>query len=96
VSNTVVITPTSKGSRIWLQALESKGINWRSTGRVKVEFSLSHIELTFGVSEGRKVTASKGGIVDLQSNKVAQWAHGSTEARVLVDTDTQRILITRI
>ena len=91
--NTVAVTPTSKGHRVWIQALESKGI---TAPRFTQEFTESHIILTFGDDGKRKVTQSKGGIVDIVGQKVTTWAKGSIEARVIVEPETQRILITRL
>lgn len=90
--DTTVITPTAKGHRIWVQALASKGI---TGARVDVTITDSVILLTFGPDGKRKVTQSKGGIVDLVSNKITRWAQGATEATVEVMPLTQAIVIRR-
>jgi len=70
--NTATVTPTNKGHRIWIQALHSRGYR----GRYSVVFTDSTIVLTFHSEGARKVTDAKGGIVDLQSKRVTQWAQG--------------------
>lgn len=83
--NTVTIAETPKGHRIWLQALESKGITQPS---VDVAFFEHTIVLTFSATGKRKVTQTKGGVVDLQSRKVTAWANGATQATVEVKGNT--------
>jgi hypothetical protein len=47
-----------------------------------------------GVEGKRKVTQSKGGIIDITSKAVTQWAQGATVACVSFGIDT--ITITRL
>jgi len=93
--NTVAVTETSKGHRVWIQGLQGKGI----TGDfVLVTFGPDKVTLCFGntkLPKWRKVTQSKGGIVDLQSRKVTQWANGATLATTEVDTQAQTITLAR-
>ena len=87
-----VITSTSKGHRIWLQGLASHGI----TGtHCNVTFDNEYIGITVVPHGKRKITQSKGGIIDLQSKKVTQWARGATHAEVEFVADSL-ILIKRI
>jgi hypothetical protein len=81
---TTAITMTSKGARVWIQGLKGKGIN---DPFVLPCFGDSIIVLKFSDTKlkgWRKVTQSKGGLVDLQSKRITQWAQGSTEATVTV------------
>lgn len=89
---TAAITETSKGHRVWLQGLTGKGITGE---RFTVEYGHNTILVTFGSEGKRKVTQAKGGIVDIVSKRVTQWAQGSTEARVTVLPNTQTIIIER-
>ena len=93
---TIAITETAKGARIWIQGLEGKGIQG-SHFRVHIGDATIGIAFT-SAPEGkgwRKVTRSKGGIVDLQSNKVTRWARGATQATITVDTQTQTVTLER-
>ena len=82
-----VIAPTSKGARIFLEGVGRAGQPYTVTyadNAIMVQFT----------SEGkRKVVASKGGVIDLQSQKVTRWAQGATMANIMVDEHT--IFITR-
>ena len=98
--STAAITPTSKGHRVWVQGLAGKGI---VRPFVCVEMTDNAILLSFHHNKGaigvqgkwRKVTQSKGGIVDLTSKKVTEWARGHDTALVVVDDNAQTITITR-
>jgi hypothetical protein len=83
-TETTAITMTPKGARVWIQGLTGKGI---SAPFVLVSIFTDAITLTFGDTKHRgmrKVTQSKGGLVDLQSKRITAWAQGSTEAIVTV------------
>jgi len=80
----VSVTETKKGHRIWLQALESKSNKWASGTRFNVTYGPNIIWLIRAHDGKRTVTASKGGIVDLEGKKVTQWAMGATMAHVTI------------
>jgi len=95
--STIAITETKKGARIWIQALESKGITG-SHVLVSIAPDQAAIVLTFATYTDkpkgwRKVTQSKGGVVDLESKKVVQWAQGATQATM--EVIGQKIIIRR-
>lgn len=92
MATTVSITPTAKGHRVWLQALESKGY---TLPRYTVEYTKDLILIQFSVDGKRKVTQSKGGIIDLVGKKVTQWADGATTASVAYNVGRNQILILR-
>ena len=87
--DTVAVTPTTKGARVWVQGLDNKGIQG---DRFSVQVCLGSITLTFGPNEKRKVTRAKGGLVDLQSKAVTAWAQGATRATVHVINSTTIVL----
>ena len=87
-----VITSTPKGHRIWVQGLASHGI----TGtRCNVTFDKEYIAITVVPDGKRSITQAKGGLIDLQSKKVTQWARGAAHAEVEFVADSL-ILIKRI
>lgn len=92
---TTPIAPTTKGHRVWLQGLDAHG--WTGGTTYSVQFTADLIVYT-KATEGRvrKVTASKGGVIDTTSQKVTQWAQGSTQARVAIDHDTIIIMRERV
>ncbi len=92
MSATVSVTPTAKGHRVWLQALVSKGF---TLPRYTVEYHGEHILITFSADGKRKVTQSKGGIIDLVGKKVTLWADGATSATVAYNVERNQILILR-
>ena len=87
--NTTPIAQTKKGARVWLQGLVAKGY----TGRYTVHFCPDIIVIAFREDGKRKVSPSKGGIVDLESKKVLQWAKGATTATI--DYTSNAIYISR-
>jgi hypothetical protein len=87
--DTVAVTPTSKGHRVWLQGLVQRGYK----GRYTVLYSADTIQVVFAYDGKRTLCASKGGVVDIQSKKVTAWACDATRARVEYATDI--ITITR-
>lgn len=90
---TTVVAKTTKGQRIWLQGLERHGIH--GGARYNVTYDKDFIVITVVPHGKRKVTASKGGIIDLVGKKVTEWAQGSTKATVEFTGD-QLIIITKI
>jgi hypothetical protein len=80
-----VVAPTSKGARVWLQGLDSLG--WTGGTRFNVAFDSGVVTLTRAIDGKRKVTASKGGVIDLESKKVAAtFAHTGTVAYTVTDS----------
>ena len=73
--NTAALTSTTKGHRIWIQGIGHLG------PRYDIVWGDHSITLWFGDTGKRKVTQSKGGIVDLQSKRVTQWARGATTVK---------------
>ena len=93
MSNTTVIAKTSKGHRVWLQGVFSA--SGRTIGqRYNVAYLSNTIHIVWSTEGKRKVTNSKGGIIDLEGKKVTQWAQGRTQVTVSY-TNTQ-IIITRV
>ena len=90
--NTATIGRTTKGHRVWLQGIYSHmpavvGM------RYDVHYHGDDITVYFYYTAKRKVTQSKGGIIDIESKKVTEWARGATMARVAYGHNT--IIITR-
>ena len=87
------VRPNSKGATIWVQGLAAHG--WHGGTLYSTTITPNAIEYR-KCTEGkvRKVTASKGGIIDNTSQKVLRWAQGATECNVMVLADT--ITITRV
>ena len=81
-----VVAPTKKGARVWLQGLESLG--WTGGTRYNVEFHDGFVTLSRNAEGKRKVTPSKGGVIDLESKKVAQVFEGCTQVAYHVNSDT--------
>ena len=80
MKDTVTIGYTSKGARVWLQSLESKG--FLSAQRYDVHMDNNTILIKFCKDGKRKLCPAKGGIVDIVGKKVSLWAGGQTEAEV--------------
>jgi hypothetical protein len=74
MKTSTVIAPTKKGHRIWLEGVPAQ--------RFTVLFTEDVIVVTLGPHGKRKVTQSKGGIIDITSQKVTQWAQGHSRATV--------------
>ena len=90
--NTTVIAKTNKGHRVWIQGVFAD--TGRTIGqRYNVNYSSDSIHLVFATEGKRKVTAAKGGIIDLEGKRVTQWAQGATS--VTVHTTPAQITITR-
>jgi hypothetical protein len=89
--NIVDIGTTSKGKRVWLQGLNNKGL---CMPRYDTVIQGNTIIITMGIDGKRKVTASKGGIIDLVSKSITMWAQDSLSAQVVYGVDM--ISITRI
>jgi hypothetical protein len=91
MSHMIDIGDTTKGKRIWIQGLNNKGL---CMPRFDVEFIGNSIVVHMGLDNKRKVCAQRGGIIDITSKAVTQWAQDSTCAIVSVGVDT--ITITRV
>ena len=90
---TTVITKTNKGHRVWIQGIF--GATGRSVGqRYNVAYLPDSIHVIFQSDGKRKITAAKGGIIDLEGKRVTQWAKGSTS--VAVDIQRAQIIIRRL
>jgi hypothetical protein len=91
-----VIAPTTKGHRIFLEGLSAVG--WHGGSRYTVDYTLDTIILMKAlpdtVGKTRKVTASKGGVIDLESKRITKWAKGSES--VSVQYDHNHIIIERV
>jgi hypothetical protein len=76
-----VIAQTTKGHRIFLEGTAAVG--WPMGATYSVTMGEDEIVLA-RTTEGkvRKVTSSKGGVIDLESKKVTAWAQGATQVRV--------------
>ena len=89
--STITIGNTSKGKRVWIQALDNhgfhEGMQYRTT------YTDNHIIIQFDEQGKRKVAKGKGGIIDLVGKKVSVWAGSATEARV--DFGSSAIIIER-
>jgi len=86
-----VVAPTKKGARVWLQGLESLG--WTGGTRYNVEFHAGFVTLSRNADGKRKVTPSKGGVIDLESKKVAQVFDGC--ASVVYSVEAHSITINK-
>jgi len=90
--NNLIIRDTSKGSRIFLEALAAKG--FAVGAAIAIEYTSESIVITRDPEGKRKISSpSHGGVIDLQSNKVTKWAQGATRASV--DYSGGSIVITR-
>lgn len=92
MSTQVACTPTPKGHRIWLQGVHNQPTLHHK--RYIVEYSADCITLYFMPDGKRGVTDSKGGVIDLQSKKVTQWAQGATQVRAVYGPNV--VHITRV
>jgi hypothetical protein len=87
----ITIGDTTKGKRVWLQGLDTKGM---VMPRYTVVISGNSIHIQTGIDGKRKICAQKGGIIDIVGKAVTQWAQDSTHATVVYGTDT--IIVTRV
>jgi len=89
MKTTTVIATTTKGARVFLESLNTVG--WPAGTQYTVTIGTDTIAITRATEDTtgkiRKVVASKGGVIDLESKKVRTWAAGSTSARVLYRGD---------
>jgi hypothetical protein len=69
-----VVAKTKKGSRVWLQGLSAYG--WAGGEQYSVAYTPDSVVLTKSTEGKRKVTASKGGVIDLESKKVQSTFDG--------------------
>jgi len=94
MKTSTVIAQTKKGHRVFLESLSA--IGWCSGMPYSVTYEPDFIVLSLDHDNGRrKVVASKGGVIDLESKKVTAWAQGCTKATVVHDKDRGRIVIAR-
>jgi len=97
ITGTTGIKDTPKGARIWIEALENKGI--QKGGYYMATYAPDAITVEFIQStekpKGYRSNGSAGGIVDLQSKKVTAWAQGSTVAQWTVQ-DEHTLIIKRV
>ncbi len=89
---TLKIGTTTKGSRVWLQGLDR--YQWAIGDRYDAHFTKTTIVLTKNPEGRKKVSRNKGGIIDLCSNKITEWADGSTS--VTVAYTPEKIVIRRV
>jgi hypothetical protein len=91
-TTSTVIARTNKGHRVWIQGVFAA--TGRTIGqRYDVNYSSDSIHIVFSTIGKRKVTAAKGGIIDLEGKKVTQFSQGATQ--VTVDTTPSQIIIIR-
>ena len=89
-----VIADTSKGKRVWLQGLSRHG--WDGGNTYRTDYTPDSIVYTrTSVGKVRKVTDSKGGIIDTVGKRVTQWAQGSDTVHVYLSDDGAQITIIR-
>ena len=89
-----IIANTNKGKRVFLEGTSS--IGWAVGMPYSVTFELDTIVLALDADNGkRKVARGKGGVIDLESKKVAHWAQSARECSIVVDTARGRIFIVR-
>ncbi len=94
-TGTVSITVNTKGAgRIWIESLESKGI--QAGGYFKVAIAPEKITVDFVQAsekpKGYRKNGSKGGILDIQSKACADWAQGATSAQWEVVSSNQLVI----
>jgi len=77
------ITATAKGHRVWLQGTGRYG--WPVGTRYNLSYDGDSIVLERDAEGKRKVSKGKGGIIDLTSKKVSQWAGDSEVANVFTN-----------
>ena len=91
-TTTTPIRTVSKGATIWVQDLAKHG--WAGGTQYSVTITPDAIVYTkCTTGKVRKVTASKGGVIDNTSKKVLVWSQGATTATVHIGA--QRIHIER-
>ena len=76
MKNSTVIAQTKKGHRVFLENVGRIG------QRYTVQYVGASIHVVFAQDGKRAVVASKGGVIDLESKAVTQWAQGATRACV--------------
>lgn len=82
MKTSTVIAQTTRGHRVFLESVGRIG------QRFNVEFSHAHITVRFTDTGKRKVVASKGGVIDLESKKVSAWKGAATHAEIEDNEDT--------
>ena len=88
----IPISETKKGHRVWVQALESKGV---TGSHYDISVGDDAITIIVRPTGKRKVTQAKGGIISSESKKITQWARGATQAHAEFTGDSL-ITITRL
>lgn len=87
MKTTTIIARTSKGARVFLEGVGRTGAQYNVT------ITPEAITVSFTSEGKRKVVTSKGGVIDLESKKVAAWAQDANSACIVDNGDT--ITITR-
>ena len=80
-----VVAKTKKGSRVWLQGLDAFG--WSGGTQYSVAYTGDSVVLTKSADGKRKVTASKGGVIDLESKKVQTTFTGSESVVYTIESN---------
>ena len=92
--SSTTIGHTNKGRRVYLQGLAAVG--WAVGMPYSVTYELDTIVLALDPDNGkRKVARGKGGVVDIEGRKVAQWAQRAEWCSVVYDRERGRIYIVR-
>ena len=82
MKDSTVIATTKKGHRVFLE----------NVGRIGQPYTVVFTEDTIGVvfhpAGKRRVVASKGGVIDIESKKVTQWKQSATMATVTAEANT--------
>ena len=76
-----MIAKTTKGHRVYLQGLCD--IGWPVGAHYHVTYGEGELLLQLAPEGKRKVSSSKGGVIDLEGMRVTSWAQGSTSAMVV-------------
>lgn len=93
MKHTTIVAPTSKGHRIFIEGLNSSGLV--PTGqRYNVAYYHDSIVVQWDTEGRRAVVKSKGGVIDLESKRITQWANGA--ATVAIEYTANSIVITRV
>ena len=90
-----VVADTAKGKRVWLQGLERHG--WHGGATYRTDYTPDAIVYTrTTVGKVRRVTASKGGIIDTVGKRVTQWAQGASVVQVYISSDGAQLTVMRV
>ena len=81
MKSTTLVAKTKKGHRVFLEG--TADIGWVGGARYHVTYEQGTILLQLAPEGKRKVTASKGGVIDLESKKVSASMVGCDTVRVV-------------